>query len=401
MKEQLQQYQQDLQQELQYILAYWMMHAVDNEYGGFYGRIGECNKVQPKAPKGSVLNNRILWTFSAAYNHTYNNEYLKTADRAFQYIVSFFFDKEHDGVYWSVDYKGQPLDTKKQIYALAFALYGMSEYTRAKQSVLAQEIAVHLFHTIEKYSYDPLKGGYFEAFTRNWQPLTDTRLSSKDANEKKTMNTHLHVLEAYTGLYRNWPDALLKERIAGLIHNFLDHIIDASSKHLLLFFDENWNATPGPVSYGHDIEAAWLLQEAAEAICDEALIAQTKTMAIVIARAAATGLDKDGGLWYEYQRRTAHLIKEKHWWPQAEAMVGFFNAWQVSNDTRFLDSSLNSWHFIQQYILDKKYGEWYWGVTADYTAMAGQDKVGIWKCPYHNSRACMQVAQRIASVLAT
>jgi mannobiose 2-epimerase len=401
MKEQLQQYQQDLQLELQHILAYWATYAIDNEYGGFYGRVGACNKVQPKAAKGAVLNSRILWTFSAAYNHAHNNDYLKVADRAFQYIVSFFFDKEHDGVYWSVDHKGQPLDTKKQTYALAFALYGMSEYTRAKQSVLAQEIAVHLFHTIEKHSYDPLKGGYREAFTRNWQPLADLRLSSKDANEKKTMNTHLHVLEAYTSLYRNWPDVLLKERIAGLIHNFLDHIIDASSKHLLLFFDEDWNAKPGPVSYGHDIEAAWLLQEAAEAICDEALITQTKTMAIVIAQAAATGLDKDGGLWYEYQRPTAHLIKEKHWWPQAEAMVGFFNAWQVSDDKRFLDYSRNSWHFVQQHILDKKYGEWYWGVTAGYTVMTGQDKVGIWKCPYHNSRACMQVAQRIASVLAT
>jgi mannobiose 2-epimerase len=395
MEEMLRQYHDDMQQELQHILAYWMQHATDNEHGGFYGRIAAANKVDAKADKGAVLNSRILWTFSAAYNSVHNNEYLTTANRAFEYIVTHFFDKEHGGVYWSVDYKGEPADTKKQVYAMAFALYGMSEYYRCRQSVLAQELSIHLFNTIEKYSYDPVKGGYLEAFARDWQPIQDLRLSSKDANEKKTMNTHLHVLEAYTSLYKNWPDTLLKTRIESLIDNFLEHIIDTNTHHLVLFFDEQWNRKSETISYGHDIEAAWLLYEAAEAIGNKELLQKTAAMAIAIANAAAEGLDKDGGLWYEYDLQENHLIKEKHWWPQAEAMVGFFNAWQLSNDKKFIDYSINAWRFVQQHVLDKQYSEWYWGIQEDYSVMPGQDKVGIWKCPYHNSRACIEIMRRI------
>ena len=389
----LDQYRRDMQQELQHILSWWMEHAVDHEQGGFYGRITGGNRIDQQADKSSVLNSRILWTFSAAYNYTRREEYLTMADRAFEYILSHFIDTEYGGVYWTVNAKAVPKDTKKQVYALSFALYAMSEYYRCRQSAPALEAAVRLFNTIEKYSYDPARGGYFEAFARDWQLLDDLRLSSKDANEKKTMNTHLHVLEAYTSLYRSHPDPLLKKRMASLIKNFLDHIIDRNNWHLTLFFDENWNSKPGIISYGHDIEAAWLLHEAAEVIHDNDLLQKTSKCAIDMAHAAAEGLDSDGGLWYEQE--AGHLVKEKHWWPQAEAMVGFFNAWQLSNDKQFLDHSINAWRFVQQHIIDKQYGEWFWGITADYSVIPDQDKLGIWKCPYHNSRACIEIMRRI------
>ncbi len=381
--------------ELEHILAYWVQHATDETNGGFYGRIGNDNKVYPKAPKGAVLNSRILWTFSAAYNHSLLNDYYKMADRAFIYLVSHFFDNENGGVYWSVDYKGRPLDTKKQVYALAFALYGLTEYYHCRESALAKELAIHLYNSIEKYSFDPQKGGYIDAFAVDWKPLDDLRLSDKDANEKKTMNTHLHVLEAYSNLYRIWPDEKLKQQIAGLINNFLQHIIDPATRHLILFFDENWRANNTVLSYGHDVEAAWLLQEAAETIGDTLLTRKTKDKALLLARAASEGLDTDGGLWYEYEPASRHLVKEKHWWPQAEAMVGFFNAWQLSGDRQFLDYSMDAWAFVQQYILDKENGEWFWGVKADHSIMPGEDKAGLWKCPYHNGRACLEIMRRI------
>src|SRR5882724_11312181 len=299
MNKELSLFRKEMELELEHILSYWMQHVVDESNGGFYGRIGNGNKLYPKASKGAVLNSRILWTFSAAYNHTFLNDYFKTADRAFIYLINHFFDNDNGGVYWSVDYKGQPLDTKKQVYALAFALYGLTEYYRCRESALAKELAIHLFNTIEQYSYDKQKGGYIDAFAKDWGPLADLRLSNKDANEKKTMNTHLHVLEAYSNLYRIWPDEKLKQQIAGLINNFLRYIIDPVTHHLVLFFDENWQAKNTVVSFGHDIEAAWLLQEAAEAIDDPILVRKTKDKALLLARAASEGLDTDGGLWYE------------------------------------------------------------------------------------------------------
>jgi len=391
-------YKVEMQQELEKILAYWVKYTVDDKFGGFVGKIDNDNNVYTKAPKGSVLNSRILWSFSSAYNLTKKVQYLQMAERAFKYITNYFIDKDYGGVYWTVDYIGKPLDTKKQIYALSFAVYGLSEYHLAAEDEDAKRLAIELYETIVKYSYDKVNGGYIEALTREWKEIDDLRLSAKDANEKKSMNTHLHVLEGLANLYRIWPNATLKERITELINIFLNHIIDPKTNHLILFFDEQWNQKGDIQSYGHDIEAAWLMQEAAEIIHDEALIEKVKQRSVKIADAASKGLDKDGGLWYEYNANENHLIKEKHSWPQAEAMVGYFNAWQTTNEQHYLQQSLKSWHFIKNYILHKDKGEWYWGITDNYSPMQGQDKVGLWKCPYHNSRACMEINKRITKL---
>jgi mannobiose 2-epimerase len=392
---QLKIFSNELNNELGNILNYWMKNTVDEEYGGFLGRIDNENNVIPGSPKGSVLNARILWSFSAAYNLTKNNEYLHYAARAYHYISEYFIDKEQSGVYWSVDYKGNPLDTKKQVYAVAFTIYGLSEYYRASGDEYAKETAIDLYYTLVNHSYDIINTGYLEAFTRHWQPISDLRLSTKDANEKKTMNTHLHVLEAYTTLYRIWPDEELKAQIVTLISNFLDHFINTDTSHLNLFFDEHWNSRSGLVSYGHDIEATWLLQEAAEAINDESLLKKIKSINIYIADATMSGLDTDGGLYYEYDLSNDHLIKEKHWWVQAEAMVGFYNAWQISGDIKYLDLAEKCWNFVKHKILDKTNGEWFWGINQFGEVMPGEDKAGMWKCPYHNSRACIEIIKRI------
>jgi mannobiose 2-epimerase len=391
-------FKQEMQQELAAILKYWMQHTVDEERGGFYGRIDNNNTVYADAPKGCVLNARILWTFSAAASLTNDWGYAKMANRAFAYIRDHFVDHEYGGVYWSVTSKGELLDAEKQVYAMAFVLYACSEYYIALHSEPAKQLAIDLYRLLQQKSFDPVQGGYFEAFARNWEPIQDSRLSNKGANAKKTMNSHLHILEAYTCLYRIWPDAQLKQQIKGLLVNFDEHILDHNTGHLLLFFDERWQLKgEKTISYGHDIEASWLLLEAAKVIADDALITRMKALAIKMAEAVIIGLDVDGGLWYEYDTAHNRLIREKHWWPQAETLVGFYNAWQLSDRHEFLQYTYNNWAFIKQYIRDNKNGEWFWGVYEDHSVMPSQDKVGLWKCPYHNGRACMEIIKRIGN----
>ena len=395
----LRQYKAEMEEQLKNILSWWMEFSPDNVHGGFVGKVDHANKIYPEAPKGSVLNSRILWAFSSAYNQSGNEDYLKFAERAFDYFTTHFIDGEFGGVYWTVDFAGKPLSDKKQIYALAFAVYGLSEYYLASGNYTAKEKAIEVYNDILVYSHDEKFGGYIEALTRDWQDIADLRLSSKDENEKKSMNTHLHVLEAFTNLYRIWKDELLQQRLRELIRIFLDYIIDPNAHHVILFFDEAWNSKSDTISYGHDIEAAWLLQEAAEVLEDDSLLKTVKATSIKIAEAAADGLDMDGGLWHEYNAMQGQWLKEKHSWPQAEAMIGFFNAWQITGDEKFLNQSLNSWQFVKKYILDMQLGEWYWGVRDDYSPMLHEDKLGLWKCPYHNTRACVEIIQRINRTL--
>jgi len=399
MNEVLRTYRKEMQQELENILEYWMNFAIDTQNGGFVGKVDHDNKIHAEAPKGSVLNCRILWTFSAAYQLTKKEQYLKVAERAFYYLTEYLIDKVYGGIYWTVTHKGQPLDTKKQIYALSFAVYGLSEFYHVSKNEKALELAKDIYGAIVKYSYDEKNGGYIEALTRQWKEINDLRLSAKDANEKKSMNTHLHVLEAFVNLYRVSPNELLKAQVKELIQVFADHIISKQSNHLVLFFDDEWNQRSNIVSYGHDIEAAWLIQEAVETTKDQPLWNVIKHRLLALVQAAAEGLDGDGGLWYEYDPSQNHLIKQKHSWPQAEAMIGFFNAWQNTSDEKYLNQSLKSWEFVKKHIHDKDGGEWYWGVYEDYSPMKKEDKVGVWKCPYHNSRACIEIINRINSLI--
>lgn len=391
---QLQQLQSELKTELDSILEYWSKYSIDTENGGFIGQIDSNDQANNKAEKGSVLNARILWAFSSAYKLTKNEEHIKIAKRAFDYIVAHFYDNEFGGVFWSLNYDGTPKDSKNQIYALAFVIYGMTEYYVISNDDRALKCSIALYKKIQEYSYDTIHKGYFEAFTRDWRPIDDLRLSDKDANEKKTMNTHLHIVEAYANLYKVWKDETLKKDIIAILKTIEQHFINEETGHLRLFFNEDWVEKPDVISYGHDIEAAWLLQQCAEISEDNDLIEHYKKYAIQLTDATVEGIDKDGGLWYEFEPQNKHLIKEKHWWPQSELMIVFFNSYELTGDQSYLDIVLKNWEFIKNHILDKQYGEWHWGVYEDYSLIE-KDKAGFWKCPYHNSRACIELIHRI------
>lgn len=384
----------ELKLELQNILSYWMENTLDKKNEGFVGEIDYNNNINNKAEKGSVLNARLLWAFSAAYKISNNKEHLNTAKRAFEYILEHFYDTEFGGIFWSVNYDGTPKDTKNQIYALGFVIYGLSEYYSVTKDEKSLELAIALYAKIQQYSYDNEKGGYLEAFTRDWQPIDDLRLSEKDANEKKTMNTHLHIVEGYANLYTVWKDESLRKVIIELLETIEKYFINTETGHLRLFFDENWIEKKDVISYGHDIEAAWLLLQCAEIVEDTTLIANYKKHALQIAEVTKEGIDEDGGLWYEFDPETNELIAEKHWWPQAELMIGYYTAWQLSGKEEYLNIVFKNWNFIQEHIIDKENGEWFWGIHGDYSKMKN-DKAGFWKCPYHNSRACIELIHRI------
>lgn len=392
----VQQWKEQLQSELQdNILQFWIQKTVDREHGGFIGEMDQHHQINKQSDKGLVLNARILWSFASAYRLLPSPEYMEMADRAYDYLKTYFMDQEHGGFFWMVDYLGQPSQDKKQVYGQAFVMYAFAEYYRATGRQEALDLAIDIYHVLEKHTYDPVHKGYIEALSRDWQLTGDLSLSEKDLNEKKSMNTHLHVLEAYTNLYRVWKSEELKKSLTELIQITIDHIIDPKSNHFLLFFDEAWQVKSHHISYGHDIEGSWLLLEAAEVLDDPHLLRQVIQAAVAMAEAVyKNGIDKDGGIWNEADR-SGLTDTNKDWWPQAEAMVGFYNAYELTGDKKYKTAALNSWSFIQTYIVDQAHGEWFWGVDQGGTPLPNEPKVSPWKCPYHNSRACIEMLERL------
>lgn len=376
------------------ILPFWMDRTQDPS-GGFYGRIDGKGKVFPDAEKGAILNARILWTFSSAWRILRDHRYLETAENAYNYITAHFIDKQYGGVYWSLNPDGSHKDTKKQFYAIAFMIYALAEYYRACGDKTALDEAVELYRCIESHSLDQANGGYLEACTRDWGAIEDMRLSDKDKNDAKTMNTHLHILEAYTGLYRVWPDNGLAVALKYTIELFLGKIIGGNG-HLGLFFDEKWNADSSACSYGHDIEASWLLCEAAEVLGDEKLLNDVRKISGDIALASLEGFSPESGMEYEYDPATGHRNGCRDWWVQAETVVGCINQFQLTGDPLWKERTLAEWDFIKRHIICPD-GEWYWGAVPEengFKADTVNDRAGFWKCPYHNGRMCMEIIER-------
>lgn len=379
------------------ILPFWLTYAIDHEFGGFRGQITNDLVIDPRAHKGLILNARILWTFSKAYSVYKEDIYLQTARRAYQYLMQFFWDKEFGGVYWMLDHLGRRVDSKKRIYGQAFTVYALSEYHLATKDKDADALkkAMRLYELIESTSHDSQYGGYFESYERDWTLAGDQRLSEIDMDAQKSMNTHLHLLEAYASLFRVWNEAGLKARLGELIQIFLDHIVDQKTDHFKMFFDDDWRSKSDIVSFGHDIEGSWLLCDAAEALGDRALLVEVQERALKMAQAVHDqALDADGGLLYAADT-TRIIDTDKHWWPQAEAVVGFLNAYQLSGREEFCAAAERSWDFIDKYIVDHEHGEWFWKVSREGVPSNDKHKVDPWKCPYHNSRTCFEAMARL------
>ena len=379
------------------ILPFWINNMVDRENGGFYGRIDGHGNLHAEAEKGGILNGRILWTFSAAYRVLGKPEYLEMATRAKDYIIAHFIDREYGGTYWSLDYKGNPKDTKKQFYAIGFMIYGLSEYVRATGDKEALDYAIQLFDCIEEHSLDVIYNGYIEACTREWGEIADMRLSALDANYPKSQNTHLHIIEPYGNLYRVWKDERLEKALRNMINIFTDKILNPETNHLDLFFEKDWTRGAGHLeSYGHDIECSWLMHEAALVLGDAEVLKKVEEIVPLVAKASEKGLNPDGSMIHEANLDTGHVDDDLHWWVQAEAVVGFYNIYQHFGDESALDKSLQCWQYIKDNLIDYEGGEWYWSRRPDGTLNLDDDKAGFWKCPYHNGRMCLEIIERIS-----
>ena len=378
------------------ILPFWIDKMVDHENGGFYGRIDGHGNLHADAEKGGILNARILWTFSAAYRVLGKSEYLEMATRAKDYIIAHFIDREYGGTYWSLDYKGNPKDTKKQFYAIGFMIYGLSEYVRATGDKEALYYAIQLFECIEEHSLDVIYNGYIEACTREWGEIADMRLSDLDANYPKSQNTHLHIIEPYANLYRVWKDERLEKALRNMINIFTDKILNPETNHLDLFFEKDWTRGAGHLeSYGHDIECSWLMHEAALVLGDAEVLKKVEEIVPLVAKASEKGLNPDGSMIHEANLDTGRVDDDLHWGVQAEAVVGFYNIYQYFADESALDKSLHCWQYIKDNLIDYEGGEWYWSRRPDGTLNLDDDKAGFWKCPYHNGRMCLEIIERI------
>jgi mannobiose 2-epimerase len=376
------------------VLPFWLGRVVD-ETTGFRGYLGEDGRPDPAAPMGGVLCARLLWTFSAAYRRTGDPAHRRAAEHFHSWLTGPFHDERHGGIYWMLDHAGRPLADRKQTYALAFAAYALAEHHLATGRPESLEQALATFRRIEEHAADPRDGGYFEARARDWSALEDVRLSEKDLNAPKSMNTHLHVMEAYAALVRAGGGGPVRDRLRSLVEIHLDRIVDPSTGHLALFFDERFAPVSRGVSYGHDIEASWLLVEAAGEASAPSLVERARATAIAMARVALDeGFDPENGGLLAERGEDGRLDDDKHWWMQAEAVVGFVNAFSISGDPAFLDAAERTWAFVERFVIDPVNGEWRWRVRRDGSRIPGLPKVEPWKCPYHNSRAAFEVEAR-------
>jgi len=378
------------------ILPFWRSRTVDERRGGFIGEMSNDLRIRDDTPKGLILNARLLWSFSAFYRHTRDERDRVLARRAYEYLITRFLDERHGGYFWELDPAGNVLDDKKKIYGQAFCIYALAEYHRAFDEPAAMRQATDVFDLIESYASDTQYGGYFEVMSRDWRPCEDMRLSDKDMNEKKSMNNHLHVLEGYTNLVRVSSEPPHVERLRDLVAVFRRHIVNSEQTHLQHFFDEAWTPKSDSYTFGHDIEGSWLLCEAAETLASPRLSTDVQALAVKMARAVLDeGLDKDGGLRYE--GRGGRIINpNREWWPQAEAVVGFFNAWQLTGEAAFREAAVRCWRFIQDRVVDHERGEWFWCIRPDGTPDPDQPKVSAWKGPYHNGRCCLEMIRRLS-----
>jgi mannobiose 2-epimerase len=381
-----------------HLLPFWLERAVDETHGGFIGRMSNDGTIDPRASKGLILNARLLWTFSATFRCNEDPRCRNLAQRAAGYLEQHFWDTAHGGTFWLLDAEGNVLDDKKKIYGQAFCIYAAAEMYQTFGTGAALEHAQQLFNLIEIHSRDRKHGGYIEVCNRDWSPAEDARLSDKDMDAQKSMNNHLHVLEAYTHLYRIWPDATLRERLAELLDLFERRIADPDTGHLHHFFDASWQPQSADYTFGHDIEASWLLCEAAEVLGDAKLTSRAEQLALRLAQVTlAEGLDDDGGLFYAGQSGEI-TDRNREWWPQAEAVVGFLNAYVLAKDEAFLDAARRAWDYIEKYFVDKEHGEWFWRIGPDGTPDPNEPKVSQWKSPYHNVRACLEIIDRLAPI---
>ncbi len=382
---------EEVKNELEnHIIPFWS-GLKDEENGGFYGYMGYDLKLDKKADKGVILHSRILWFYSKCYSVLKDKSCLELANHAFEFVKNHSIDYDNGGVYWMLDYKGNPVDTMKHTYNIAFAIYALSAYYNASGEKFALDLAYKLFDDIEANTLDEY--GYREAFSKDWKLISNDALSENGLMADKTMNTILHLIEAYTELLKAGKNPRVESRLRFLLSQVSDKVFDADNDMLNVFFDTKLEVIGDIHSYGHDIEATWLIDLACETIGDKELTEKFKNINLRISENIYNLAYEDGAL--NTERDKEHIEKKRVWWVQAESVVGFINAYQKSGDKKYLDVAKEIWEYIKVGMIDKREGsEWFNEVGFDGKPFEHKEIVGPWKCPYHNGRMCLEVISR-------
>jgi len=378
----------------QNILPFWMNHVLDEVNGGFFGGITNNLIVHNEIPRTAISCTRLLWTFSHAYLVSGDDKYINLAHSIYEYLIKAFWDDTYGGLFWSVDCHGRVVRDRKHHYAQAFGIYGLSEYYKATGHKKSIQVAAEIFNLLETHAYDPKFGGYNEGSTRDWSSLSDMRLSEKDLNCQKSMNTMLHLMEAYTNYLKVSHEKKVATQLTNLILIFQNKIISPAN-HFMLFFDADWTPLSNHVSFGHDIEGSWLLIEAAGVLGDKALIELASKSALRLASAVMQkGIRDDRAIVHEMSP-DEDLNPNIEWWPQAEAVVGFYNAYQMTADEKYKTASVNSWRYINEHLVDRIYGGWIKRLLPDGSFDENNLKAGPWEGPYHEARMCFEMIKRL------
>ena len=374
------------------IIPFWKSLR-DDEFGGYYGYMDYDLKSNKKAEKGCILNSRITWFFSNAYTLLKDPSLLDEADHGYEFLKNHCIDSENGGIFWSMNYDGTPLDTTKHTYNQAFCIYALSSYYEASGKREALDLAFQLFHMIEEKCTDDQ--GYLEAFTRDFKPESNEKLSENGVLAEKTMNTLLHVLEAYTELYRVSKDKEVEERLKWIMDTFAEKVYNSELERQEVFFDKNYNSIIDLHSYGHDIETAWLMDRTVDVLGDETyrqkMTPITKALTKKIYEVAFDG----HSLSNECDKGVVDT--NRVWWVQAETVVGFLNGYEKDpSKVEYKEAAEAEWQFIKDHVIDPRNGsEWFWLVRQDGSPVEGEPIVEPWKCPYHNGRMCMEVIRRL------
>ncbi|MBQ1537560.1 MAG: AGE family epimerase/isomerase [Ruminococcus sp.] len=382
----------EIKNELEnHIVPYWAALR-DDEFGGFYGYKSFGLELDRKADKGVILHSRILWFFSECCSVLGGEKYRALADHAYKYVRDCCIDREQGGVFWATTFDGKPSDDRKYTYNIAFAIYALSAYYNATGEKQALELAEKLFEDIETRTPDG-RTGHGEAFTRGWKPEDNEELSENGILTKKTMNTVLHLIEAYTELYRMNRSEKVAEALRYQLKIVEDKIFDYDRNALRVFFDDDFNVLGDIHSFGHDIEASWLTDRAVEVLGDSELIKKFNALDLRLA-GNIYDIAIDGGA-LNNERENDRIDTTRVWWVQAEGIVGFVNAYQHSGDEKYLAAAKGIWEYIKQSVIDKREGgEWYSEVTREGIPHDFKEETGPWKCPYHNGRMCLEMIKR-------
>ena len=368
------------------ILPFWEK-LKDEEHGGFYGYMDNHLILNREADKGCILNSRILWTFSTAARLLSSAEYRGYADHAMAFFRR-FLDPDHGGVYWSVTYDGRPADTTKHTYCQAFAIYGLAAYYRLTGKQEALDEAMKLFRIVESRCKDEF--GYLEALKADFSPESNEKLSENGIMASRTMNTLLHVVEAYTELYRVWPDSQVMVAAVEGLNQFLERIYNPEKRRMEVFFDDSFRSILDMQSYGHDIEGSWLIWDAAETFIREDGREPWRRMCLDLLESATERGFTDHGLHYEIVDGAVNTTRA--WWPQAETMLGFEFGWRMTRNPEWLHRLRIQWDYVRRVTVDpREGGEWFNELREDGTLVEYKPMVEEWKCPYHNGRMCLRL----------